>query len=115
MQGDRRSTPHQLENRRAVLNLLVNIARLAGSRESRKASSSGSHSPGRNCHSKRLSFGNKIFYVQLSALQHASEMIEVFVDPLLRFCVLLIDEGIFDFKPIGHNASISDSVEYDGR
>src|SRR5262245_58945896 len=115
MQRDRRGASHQLENRRTVLDLFVNIARLAWPWKSRKAGSSGSHSPGRNRHSKRLSFGNEIFNVQLSVLERVSKMIEVFVDPSLRFCVLLIYEGSFDLKPIGHDASVSDLVEYAGR
>src|SRR5712691_9318906 len=110
VQGHRRSRAHELEDGPAVFELLVDIARLARTREPGKASPARSNSPRRNCYAEGLRSGHQLLDVDLPAPQHASEMIVVFFEPPSRFAILFSDKPVTNLKTRTHGFSHSFSI-----
>src|SRR6266705_843629 len=110
VQGHCGSRAHELEDRAAVFELLVDIARLARTGEPVKASPARSNSPRRNCYAEGLRSGHQLLDVDLPAPQHASEMIVVFFEPPSRFAVLFSDKPVINLKTSTHCFSRSFSI-----
>src|ERR1051325_9491704 len=103
MQRHGRRHAHKLKDGRAVIKLLVNVARLACARKARKASAAGSDPPRRHGHAERLLALDEVFDVHLLPPQLVGQIIVIFREPRVGFLIMLADELVCDLKWCFHD------------
>src|SRR5207245_9317848 len=98
VQGDGGRRPHELEEGAGVLELLEDVARLAGTREAREARAARAQSPGGDGHPEALGALHEVLDLDPAPAQHAAEVLVVLVQPGLALAVLLGDEPVADLE-----------------
>src|SRR5262249_19130865 len=92
----------ELEDDRAVLQLLVDVARLARPGEAREARAAGAHAPRGHGHAEGLGAPDQVLDVPPAAAQHAAQVLVVLVEPGLGLAVVLGDEAAADLEVRRH-------------